>query len=122
MSRNKAKNQRPAKGVSGTGVLLLNAQLHPVHYNTEATNILGYPEKSRAVPSLEAVFPAGGSRAESLTGSGAPATFEFTSGRRRYRCRAFLLDSNGNDEDRKEFGRSSPRRLCHPVVSQTTPT
>ena len=100
MSRKNAKTENPAKVASRVGVLLLNAQLRPVHYNVEAAHVLSYPKKSRAVPSLEVVFPAVRPRVESLGGPAVPSTVEFTSGRRRYRCRAFLLDSNGNDQDR----------------------
>lgn len=104
MTRTKPKSQSPSKVASRVGVLLLNSQFRPVHYNAEAANVLGYPKKSRAVPSLDVVFPTEGSRAESLTGSAVPATVEFTSGRRHYRCRAFLLDSKGDDK-----GRFQPR-------------
>jgi DNA-binding CsgD family transcriptional regulator len=84
------------KVAARVGVLLLNANFRPVHYNAEAANVLSYPKKTREMPSLEAVFPL-----RSRTGHSAkptvPSTVEFTSGRRRYKCRAFLLDSNADD-------------------------
>jgi DNA-binding CsgD family transcriptional regulator len=80
------------------GVLLLDAQLHLVHYTAEAASILEYPRKSRehAPLDLDKVLPATRSQLASPRKSGAPASLEFTSGRRRYRCQAFLLDSSGD--------------------------
>jgi DNA-binding CsgD family transcriptional regulator len=96
-------NQSTPKVASRVGVLLLNSSFRPVHYNAEAANVLSYPKKPREAPSLEAVFPAR-SRSGSSVRPTVPTTVEFTSGRRRYRCRAFLLDSNHTEE-----GRLQPR-------------
>jgi DNA-binding CsgD family transcriptional regulator len=85
---------------SRVGLLLLNSQLRPVHYNPEAANILGFPKKERQVPSLDTVFPASVFRLEDLSKPGPASGVEFISGRRRYMCRVFLLDANGNGESR----------------------
>jgi DNA-binding CsgD family transcriptional regulator len=80
------------------GVLLLDAQLRLVHYTAEAASILEYPRKSRerAPLDLDKVLPATRSQLASPRKSGDPASLEFNSGRRRYRCQAFLLDSSGD--------------------------
>ena len=92
--------QGTSKATSRVGVLLLNSQFRPVHYNAEAASVLGYPKKTREAPSLDVVLPATRSQLGNLTKPAAPVTVEFTSGRRRYVCRVFLLDSNGTGEGR----------------------
>lgn len=97
--------QGVARLASGAGILLLNAQFRPVHYNAEAVSILGYPKKTRDAPSLDPVL----SEIQMLslnkpTPPLVPVVMQFTSGRRRYLCRAFHLDAhNGVD------GRVQPR-------------
>jgi DNA-binding CsgD family transcriptional regulator len=76
------------------GVVLLDAQLRLVHYTAEAATILGYTSKLGDNVPLDFVKAA--TRFQLANPSKAAAAAEFTSGRRRYRCRAFLLDSNGN--------------------------
>jgi DNA-binding CsgD family transcriptional regulator len=81
---------------SSIGVLLLDAQLRLVHHTAEAAAILEYPGKPRETVRLDKVLPAVRSQLASPSMAAAPASsLEFTSGRRRYHCRAFLLDSNG---------------------------
>ena len=96
-------NPRPPSPV---GVVLLNAQLRPVHYNAEAAAILRYPKKSEDAPSLEAVMASARFHLANLTKSSSPSVIEFTSGRRRYRCRVFMLDSGD-----RSGSRSQPRVL-----------
>ena len=84
---------------SGVGLLLLNAQLQPVHYNAEASNILGFPKKARQVPSLDAVFPSSVLRLEDVSKPSASG-IEFFSGRRRYTCRLYMLDPHGSTASR----------------------
>jgi DNA-binding CsgD family transcriptional regulator len=75
---------------------LLNSHFQPVHYNAEAASILGYPKKTRSAPSLDPVFTP--SQLTSLNKPVVPIVLGFTSGRRRYVCRAFQLDGrNGTD-------------------------
>ena len=70
---------------SRVGLLLLNAKLHPVHYNVEAAHILGFPKKARQVPSLDTVFPP---TVLKLEGSKSTQTsgIEFVSGRTHEPC------------------------------------
>ena len=100
--------QGATRSASQAGILLLNSHFRPVHYNPEAVNILGYPRKTRETrdaPSLDPVLSE-----MQLMNLNKPATpmvptvFEFTSGRRRYVCRAFHLDANGTLD-----GRVQPR-------------
>ena len=80
------------------GVLLLDAQLRLVYHTAEAATILGYQRKQRDLP-LDAVLPAARLQLKNpaqVDSAASAASLEFTSGRRRYRCRAFLLDSGGN--------------------------
>ena len=96
--------QSVSKAASRVGVLLLNSKFRPVHYNAEAASVLDYPKKTREAPSLDVVLPATRSQLGSAAKPMAPLTVEFTSGRRRYVCRTFLLDSSGASE-----GRFQPR-------------
>ena len=77
------------------GVLLLDADLRVVHHTLEAAAILEYPAKPCESVHVDKVLPA--IRAQLAT---PPATasepLEFTSGQRRYQCRAFLLNANGH--------------------------
>jgi DNA-binding CsgD family transcriptional regulator len=100
--------QGATRSASQAGILLLNSQFRPVHYNPEAVTILGYPRKARETreaPSLDPVLSE-----MQLMNLNKPATpmvptvFEFISGRRRYLCRAFHLDANGSLD-----GRVQPR-------------
>lgn len=83
---------------SRVGLLLLNAQLLPVHYNAEAAHILGFPKRGRQVPALDTVFPAGVLRLEGMSKSAQASGIEFMSGRRRYICRVFKLDPTGSSD------------------------
>jgi DNA-binding CsgD family transcriptional regulator len=82
---------------SRLGLLLLNAKLHPVHYNAEAAHILGFPKRGREVPSLDTVFPPHVLELDASKSTHASGV-EFISGRRRYVCRVFKLDSNGSHD------------------------
>jgi DNA-binding CsgD family transcriptional regulator len=79
------------------GVLLLDAQLRLVHYTAEAAAILEYPKKSGDSIPLAKVLPATRSQLACPPKAASAASLEFMSGRRRYRCQAFLLDCNGHD-------------------------
>ena len=85
-----SSNRKPS-----VGVLLLDAQLRLVHHTAEAATILGYPRKLREKLPLDAVLPATRSQLANPH-TAASESLEFSSGRRRYRCRVFLLDSSGN--------------------------
>jgi hypothetical protein len=99
---------------SSVGVLFLDAQLRLVHHTAEAAAILEYLAKPRESVPLRRVLPAIRSQLASPPDAGSAALLEFTSGRRRYHCRAFLLDSNGHgfggDSDRLQpLDRRHPR-------------
>ena len=78
------------------GVLLLDAQLRLVHHTREAATILRYTTKLRGTLPLDAVLPAARFQLKNPPHAASITSLEFTSGRRRYRCRTFLLDSGGN--------------------------
>jgi len=101
MARNDNELEKTADAISSSassrvGVLLLNSQLRPVHFNAEAANILSYPKKRGETPSVEALLPATRFQLADLVKPTAPSIIGFTSGRRRYRCRVFMLDSSSN--------------------------
>lgn len=81
---------------SRVGVLLLNSQLRPVHYNAEAASILGYPKNRQEAPSVDALLPPTRFQLADLVKPTAPSIIGFKSGRRKYRCRVFMLDSSSN--------------------------
>jgi len=90
--------QTPSRTASRVGILLLNSHFQPVHYNAEAASILCYPKKSKSAPSLDPVFTP--SQLTSMSKPPVPVVLEFTSGRRRYLCRAFHLDGRNNVDSR----------------------
>ena len=83
---------------SRVGVLLLDSQLRPVHFNAESANILGYPRPSQETLLLDAVLPAINRQLRSNSSSA--QRDEFRSGRRQYICRAFILDSTNKPGNR----------------------
>jgi DNA-binding CsgD family transcriptional regulator len=87
----------PAK--SAAGFLLLDSSLRPISFNAEAIQVLGYPDSSTSVRRPD-VFLAGKIRSSLMSpqsSRGSRLVDEFRSGRRRYFCRAFLVDSNAKD-------------------------
>jgi DNA-binding CsgD family transcriptional regulator len=79
----------------GVAFLLLDTSLRPVYATAEAARILAYPDKPEPLPTL------GNSLQEKIqtvirrAGSAKlPSVVEFQSGRRRYFCRIFPLESN----------------------------
>src|SRR5882672_449183 len=80
------------------GFLLLDSSLRAISFNAEALRVLGYPEEL-AHGRNPGVFLADRIRS-SLLGEQAspesPLVAEFQSGKRRYRCRTFLVDSHPN--------------------------
>ena len=96
-SRNRAKPSGPAPGAAA-GFLLLDSSLRPLSFNTEAIRVLGYPDTPANVRRPD-VFLAGKIRARLMSESASresPLVAEFRSGRRRYSCRAFLVDAYAN--------------------------
>jgi DNA-binding CsgD family transcriptional regulator len=84
---------------SATGFLLMDSLLNLISFNGEAVQILNYPEKfAGSTPSdglltrrIRSDLISRGCSDES------PFVTEFQSGRRRYFCRVFLLDSNAKE-------------------------
>ena len=72
----------------------MDSSLSPISFNTEAVAILGYPNKLTD-PARSELFNTKIRSALLSKGShDVPLVTEFKSGRRRYFCRAFLLDAN----------------------------
>ena len=103
---------------SPVGVVLLDAQLRLLHYNAEAARILRYPRKA-GVPDLGALLRATRPQLSSSAKSVLPSALEFTSGRRRYLCRAFRLDSRPKAGSRTQ---SSVVVVLDRVVAQSVET
>lgn len=84
------------------GILLLNGRLRLVHHTGEAAAILEYPKKPKAMLCIDKVLPCIRSQLTPSSHPLVPGAVQFQSGRRRYHCRAFLLDSGRRfrlDED-----------------------
>jgi DNA-binding CsgD family transcriptional regulator len=84
---------------SAAGFLLLDSSLNPISFNTEAIQILGYPDKLAKLRRTE-VFLCEKIRSTLLSGrpvGDTPFVTEFRSGRRHYFCRAFLVDAHSTD-------------------------
>jgi DNA-binding CsgD family transcriptional regulator len=110
-----AARLRPAASApaqSAVGFLLLDVALHPVSFNTEAINVLGYPDKLANVRRLDLLL------AERirlhLRHPGPPGeshlVTEFQSGRRRYLCRAFPVHALGKNPSRASIAVLLERR------------
>ena len=84
---------------SAAGFLLIDSSLNPVSFNAEALQILTYPEKLANPRHSEVSLT--GTICSSLINRQAPGkspfVTEFRSGRRRYFCRAFLVDAQAKD-------------------------
>jgi DNA-binding CsgD family transcriptional regulator len=82
---------------SQSGFLLLDKSLGPVASNHEAIRILTYPNRPERIQRID-VFLGDKIRA-GLVSRQSPTALEFVkefkSGRRRYVCRSFMVDTNG---------------------------
>jgi DNA-binding CsgD family transcriptional regulator len=88
------KNEVPASK-SAVGFLLLDSSLNPVGFNAESARILSYPDNVESLTSSELLLTET-IRSRLITQpSPGESVFvkELRSGRRRYFCRAFLIDS-----------------------------
>ncbi len=82
---------------SPVGFLLLDLSLRPVGFNAEALRVLSYPNATASERRPDVVL-AGKIRERLLSqqpSRESPLVTEFRSGRRRYLCRAFPVDSDG---------------------------
>lgn len=87
---------------SAVGFLLLDSSLSPVAFNAEAIRVLSYPTPLADVRHPD-VFLSGKIRESLLSqqpSRDAPLVTEFRSGRRRYLCRAFVVDSDAKGPSR----------------------
>ncbi len=84
---------------SAVGFLLMDSALNAISFNVEATQILSYPDKFANLERSDAFLT--GKICTSLTNRQAPGrspfVTEFRSGRRRYFCRAFVVDSQAKN-------------------------
>jgi DNA-binding CsgD family transcriptional regulator len=83
--------------ISQSGFLLLDKSLGPVASNHEAIRILTYPNLPERIKRID-VFLGDKIRAGLVShqsSTGLEFVKEFKSGRRKYFCRSFLVDSNG---------------------------
>jgi DNA-binding CsgD family transcriptional regulator len=96
-----AESEKPLNGKkappssSSSGFLLMDSSLTTILFNAEAIQILSYPAKVPNARHPEA-FLAGKIRSSLIRpnpSSESPFVTEFRSGRRRYLCRAFLVDT-----------------------------
>jgi DNA-binding CsgD family transcriptional regulator len=77
----------------------MDSSLNPVSFNSEAAQILSYPDKLRNLRRQE-LRVTGKIRSTLVSQeplSESPFVTEFRSGRRRYFCRAFVVDSQPKD-------------------------
>ncbi len=84
---------------SAAGFLLMDSALNLISSNVEATQILSYPNKLANLRHQER-YVAGKIRSTLMSQEPlgeSPFVAEFRSGRRRYFCRAFLVDSQAKD-------------------------
>jgi DNA-binding CsgD family transcriptional regulator len=76
----------------------MDSSLSPISFNAEALEILGYPNKSADAKRSDILLTKICSTLLSGQSLGdARSVTEFRSGRRRYFCRAFLVDGHAND-------------------------
>jgi len=81
---------------SSVGILLTDESLNPVWFNAESVRILSYPQQPDRSKALSA--GALGEKIRANLGKQSlrsPSLTELTSGRRRYLCRVFPLESQG---------------------------
>lgn len=100
-------NQSPANRKTcpprlGVGFLLVDCSLSPISFNGEAIQILGYPDNIENLTRSELLLTEeirSRLTTEQSTGDSLFVT-QFQSGRRRYFCRAFQIDTNTGGSDR----------------------
>lgn len=84
------------------GLVLMNSSLKPIYANSQAIQTLAYPGDPRKIKSLESLL----SMKIRPVVAGAPGSpqslfpSEIVSGRRRYQCRTFVLNSQARNSSR----------------------
>jgi DNA-binding CsgD family transcriptional regulator len=91
------KGESPPKTTSG--FLLMDSSLRPAFFNAEAIDILSYPDKLANLTHSDVFLEAKirSSLVSQEARGESPFVTEFRSGRRRYFCRAFFVDSCAKD-------------------------
>jgi DNA-binding NarL/FixJ family response regulator len=92
--------KKASSGTSAGGFLLMDSSLRPLWLNAEAAQILSYPAKPDRANALN--HSLGEKIRTSLANQSSPqsrSVTEVQSGRRRYLCRAFLLESYGKQSN-----------------------
>jgi DNA-binding CsgD family transcriptional regulator len=97
---------------SAVGLLLTDSSLKPFYSNSEAIQILTYPENPKLIKSLDPFIPQQIRSALLAPDPLALVLAEFTSGKRRYSCRAFSLQSHLNQ---------ASSRTLHALMFEQTP-
>jgi DNA-binding CsgD family transcriptional regulator len=94
--------QEESQPKNTAGLLLMDYSLCPTWYNVEATEILSYPDKFANLAHCDTLLAAKvrSSLVSRQARGESPFVTEFLSGRRRYFCRAFFVDSHLKDSSR----------------------
>jgi len=82
------------------GLVLLDSALKPVYFNSEALRILSYPHQRAAASYAEISHTVSSILARKPAVEHLPVTTPFTSGRRRYVCRAFALEAESDNHSK----------------------
>ena len=90
-----------AKGTNAAtvGLILLDSSLNPVYCNSEALRILAYPKAPPKAPSAKFLESIRSIIGKKLGVNDLPVAVHFTSGRRRYLWRTFVLEPESTDRD-----------------------
>lgn len=88
---------------TAAGFLLMDSSLRPAWYNAEAIRILSYPDKlaKQTYPNVLLTARIQSSLVSLQAPDESPLVTEFRSGRRRYTCRPFLVDSYAENPSRQ---------------------
>ena len=90
-----------AKGTDAAtvGLILLDSSLNPVYCNSEALRILAYPKAPPKAPSAKFLESIRSIIGKKLGVNDLPVAVHFTSGRRRYLWRTFVLEPESTGRD-----------------------
>jgi len=90
-----------AKGTNAAtvGLILLDSSLNPVYCNSEALRILAYPKAPPKAPSAKFLESIRSIIGKKLGVNDLPVAVHFTSGRRRYLWRTFVLEPESTGTD-----------------------
>jgi DNA-binding CsgD family transcriptional regulator len=93
-------------GAVRAGLILVDSSRNPIWFNAEGMRVLSYPERPENVGRSNALLA---EKLRSLIPNGrdfeiGPSATEFTSGRRRYVCRPFVLKSRGKGLSHRAVG------------------